>query len=294
MGEDPEQLPSNAGGLPIAHRILAWDHIEHGEYQQAFSELSDAAALNPSDLWIRYYVSVAKYSMARAKHAEMMGLSNMMMDLKAVLEWYATEMAGAYDLLAVARNTGGGPSAALQSERAAITLSPRNERYIYHLAEIYVASKKWDAANALLGRLKASSDPTIAAQARDLIEQSGTERKYGIPVAANGTSQPESLRKSRPSMFLKRMRPSVMRTKQDPDRISPETNARLNSSRAVLVAVDCSKAPAAVLTVNSQAGRLTLRAADYRIHSPDWRRRFLLRMARPPSHGELQTEWRCQ
>ena len=48
-----------------------------------------------------------------------------------------------------------------------------------------------------------------------------------------------------------------------------------------LVAVDCSKAPAAVLTVNSQAGRLTLRAADYRSilligaddFSCDWRDR---------------------
>jgi hypothetical protein len=297
MGEDPEQLPSNAGGLPIAHRILAWDHIEHGEYQQAFSELSDAAALNPSDLWIRYYVSIAKYSMAQAKHAEMMGLSNMMMDLKAVLEWYP-EMAGAYDLLAVARNTGGGPSAALQSERAAITLSPRNERYIYHLAEIYVASKKWDAANALLGRLKASSDSKIAAQARDLIEQSGTERKYGIPVAANGTSQPKYAPQKSPFDVLEEDA-----AKRDADETSsgsdiPGDKRSTKFVQGRLVAVDCSKSPAAVLTVNSQAGRLTLRAADYRSivligaddFSCDWRDRQVTVNYKPSgaaNHGDL-------
>ena len=297
MGEDPEQLPTHAVGLPSAHRILAWDHIEHGEYQEAFSELNDAAALNPSDPWIRYYVSVAKYSMAQAKHAEMMGLSNMMMDLKAVLEWYP-EMAGAYDLLAVARNTGGGPSAAMESERAAITLSPRNERYIYHLAEIYVASKKWDTANTLLGRLKASSDPKIAAQARDLIEQAGTERKYGIPVAANGTSQPKYAPQKSPFDVLEE---DAAKRDADETRSGPSIPGDKRTTKFVqgrLVAVDCSKSPAAVLTVNSQAGRLTLRAADYRSivligaddFSCDWRDRQVTVNYKPSgvaNHGDL-------
>ena len=38
--------------------------------------------------------------MAQAKKAEMMGLANMMIDLKGVLEWNPG-MASAYDLLAV-------------------------------------------------------------------------------------------------------------------------------------------------------------------------------------------------
>src|ERR1051326_4516082 len=153
--------------------------------EEAFTEIGDAAALNPRDMWTRYYVSLAKYRMAQAKHAEMMGLSNMMLDLKAVLEWYP-EMAEAYDLLAVARNSGGSSTAAMQAERAAMNLSPRNERYTLHLAEIYLASKKWEAGNALLERLKASSDPQIATQARDLASQAGAERKYGIALNSTG------------------------------------------------------------------------------------------------------------
>jgi hypothetical protein len=84
-----------------------------------------------------------------------------MLDLRSVLEWYP-ELADAYDLLAVARNAGGGPAAALQAERAAIGLSPRDERYVFHLAQIYVSSKKWEPANVLLDRLKASENPKIA------------------------------------------------------------------------------------------------------------------------------------
>ena len=37
VGEDAEQLPTNAIGNPVAHRFLAWDHIEHGQFDDAFS-----------------------------------------------------------------------------------------------------------------------------------------------------------------------------------------------------------------------------------------------------------------
>ncbi len=263
MGQDAEQLPDNAIGVPVAHRILAWDHIEHNEFQEAFSELSDAASLNPRDMWIRYYLCIAKYRMAQAKHSEMMGLANMMIDLKGVIEWYP-EMADAYDLLAFARNTGGTPSTALQTEREAIVLSPRNEEYTYHLAEIYVASKKWDAANGLLARLKTSSNPKIVAQATELGEQAGSERKYGIPVSADGTAKPKYAPQKSPFDALEEeeaKREAAEKIKQA-DLHGDNRATKFVSGR--LVAVDCSNSPAAVLTVNFATGQLKLRSADYR------------------------------
>src|SRR5208283_500362 len=185
--DNPTLLPTNSVGNALAHRLLAWDHIEHGEFEDAITELGDAAALNQRDMWVRYYLSVLKYRMAQARHGDIQGLANMMLDLRAVLEWYP-ELAGAYDLLALARNEGGSSVAAMQSERAAMNLSPRNQRYVYHLAEIYIASKKWDAAQALLERLKNSDDEQVAALAKERIEQAGTERKYGI---ANAAAQPK-------------------------------------------------------------------------------------------------------
>ena len=263
IGEDPEQLPDNAIGVPLAHRILAWDHIEHGEFQEAFSELSDAASLDPRDMWIRYYLCIAKYRMAQAKHSEMMGLANMMIDLKGVIEWYP-EMAGAYDLLAFARNTGGTPSTALQTEREAIGLSPRNEEYIYHLTEIYIASKKWDAANALLTRLKSSSDPKIVAQATELGEQAGSERKYGIPVAADGSAKPKYAPQKSPFDALEEEEAKREAAEKNSQAELPGDNRATKFVSGRLLAVDCSNSPAAVLTVNSATGQLKLRAADYR------------------------------
>src|SRR4051794_1935548 len=262
-GEDAEQLPTNAIGNPLAHRILAWDHIEHNQFDEAFTEINDAASLNPRDMWLRYYLSIAKYRMARARHVEMMGLANMMLDLKAVLEWNP-EMAAAYDLLAMARNSGGSTTSAMQSQRAAMSLSPRNETYVFHLAEIYVASKKWEAAGALLDRLKSSANPQIAAQARDLLTEAGAERKYGIAVNATGGSQAKYEPQKSPFDALEE---EAAKRAAAESGASPDTPADQRSTRFIkgrLVAVDCSKAPAAILTVRSDAGTLKLRTADYK------------------------------
>lgn len=277
VGEDPEQLPTNAVGNAVAHRVLAYDHITHGEFDEAFAELRDAAALNPQDMWLRYYVSLAKYRMAQAKHAEMVGLANMILDLRAVLEWNP-EMADAYDLLALARSEGGGTSAALQAERSAMHLSPRDEWYVYHLAQIYVASKKWDDANTLLERLKASSNPQIAAEARNLISQAGTERKYGIAGSSTDGGQQK---------FEPQKSPFDVLEEEAAKRTAAENTHTVADKRVTkfakgrLVTVDCSNPPAATLTVSSEAGTLRLHAADYKSlvligaddFSCDWRDR---------------------
>ena len=278
--EDSEQLPSNAIGNALAHRILAWDDIQHSEFADAATELKDAFALNPRDMWLRYYVSVLKYRGAQADHSDIQGLPNMMLDLRSVLEWYP-ELADAYDLLAVARNAGGGPAAALQAERAAIALSPRDERYVYHLAQIYVASKKWEAANLLLDRLKASSNPQIAASARDLIEQAGTERKYGIPTNVGTGTQSKLAPQKSPFDVLEEDAAKRAAAENSAQSDAPDDKRPMKFLKGRLAAVDCSQAPAAILTVIAENATLKLRAADYKSlvligaddFSCDWRDR---------------------
>ena len=294
-GEDPDLLPTNAIGSPLAHRILAWDHIQHGEFDEASTDLADAAALNQRDMWLRYYLSILKYRIAQAKHTDIQGLPNMMLDLRSVLEWYP-EMAGAYDLLAVARNEGGSTPAAMQAERAAINLSPRDELFTYHLAQIYVASKKWEAAQAQLDRLKASSNPQIVALAKDLQERSGAERKYGIPLGGN-VPQPKLAPQKSPFDVLEE--DAAKRAAAE----NPTQSAGRDDKRATkfvkgrLVAVDCSKAPAAVLTVAAEGATLKLHAADYKSlvligandFSCDWRDRQVTVNYKPggPTTGDV-------
>ena len=262
-GEDAEQLPTNAIGSPLAHRFLAWDNIEHNQFEEAFNEINDAASLNPHDMWLRYYLCAGKYRLAQARRSEMMGLANMMLDLKTVLEWNA-ELADAYDLLAVARNSGGSSTAALQAEREAINLSPRNEQYVFHLAQIYVSGRKWDTATSLLDRLKSSANPQIASQARDLLMQASTQRKYGVAANSTGVTQPQYEAQKTPFDVLDQ---DAEKREATPGSGTPDSLGDRRATKFVrgrLVAIDCSNAPIAVLTVHSDQGTLKLRTADYK------------------------------
>ncbi len=286
MGEDEVQLPSYALGNAMAHRFLAWDNVQHGNFDGAFKEIGDAASLNPQDMWVRYYLCVAKYRMAQAKRGDILGLANMMIDLRSVLEWYP-EMANAYDLLAVARNAGGSTPAALQSIRAAIALSPRDELYRFHLAQIYVSSKKWDAAGALLERLKNSKDAQIAGLANDLLSQAGVERKYGIPCEFRG-QLPDPV--PAPEVTFRcagrrRSQTTSCRTREPGRNSRPEARYQVH------------KGPAGVRRLFQSAGsgpdcELRKRCAKasrprLQIASSRWRRQFLLRLARCGSHRKL-------
>ena len=250
-----------AVGNEIAHRVLAWDHIQRKEFDAAAEELADAAALNQNDMWIRYYLSVLKYRIAQSKHVDIIGSPTMVQDLRAVLEWYP-EFADAYDLLATVHMKGGAQVAAMQAERAAIQLSPRNQQYVYNMAEIYIADKKWEAAVTLLERLKASGNPQIAAAARDRLGTIPNEQKYGISAAAAAAASKLS---TQPSPFDVLEQDAAKRAAADK---APSTGtadkrpAKFLQGR--LVGVDCSQSPAAVLTVTSGGVVLKLRTADYK------------------------------
>jgi hypothetical protein len=250
-----------AVGNEIAHRALAWDHLQRGEFDAAAEELGNAAALNQRDMWIRYYLAVLKYRISRAKRTDIQGLPNMLQDLRAVLEWYP-EFADAYDLMAIARREGGGPVAALQAERAAIQLSPRNQQYVYHLAEIYIDDKKWEAARTLLERLKSSSDSKVAAEARERLGQIANEQKYGVSA---GTAPARKLTtQSSPFDVLEQDAAKRAAAAQTTQSAGTRDKRPAKFLQGRLVRVDCSQSPAAVLTVTSGATVLKLRTPDYK------------------------------
>lgn len=255
---DADTLPTSAAGNEMAHRVLAWDAIQHDEFEQAMSELGDAAALDQRDMWIRYYLCALKFRMAQEKKADIAGLANMLIDLRSVLEWYP-EMANAYDLLAMARNEGGTTPAAMQAERAAMNLSPRNQLYLYHLAQIYITGRKWDAAQNILVRLKTGDDPQLAQLAQERLDEIGNQRKYGL--TAPGGAQAQLAPQKSPFDVLDQ--DAAQRAAQE----KQEDTADARPTKFVkgrLIAVDCSTPPTAVLTISAQGALLKLRSADYK------------------------------
>jgi len=127
----------------------------------------------------------------------MQGLANMMQDLRAVADWYP-ELADAYNMLGMARVEGGGINSALEAQRQAIALAPRNVEYQFNLGQIYVAGKKWDLAREVFTRLKAGPDRAAAAAAKQQLEDLETLQKYGLRPQRAGEARRRRARRELP------------------------------------------------------------------------------------------------
>src|SRR5437660_12389535 len=71
----------------VAHRALAWAHVQKGETDRAFEELTDAMRLNSSDPWVRMGLALAAYHSGE-RGAKVQGLANMMESLHIVVEQF--------------------------------------------------------------------------------------------------------------------------------------------------------------------------------------------------------------
>ena len=242
----------------IAHRALAWVHLQKHEYDDTFEELSNAADLDRADPWTRYYLALAKYDQAANTGNPIQGLPNMMQDLRTVLDW-DPEFAEAYNMLAMAQLQGGGVHAAADSMRPAIQLNPRSQTYLLNMARIYLEGKKWDEATALLNRLKDSPDSEVARAAQQHLEDLPMLKKYGVVPDRKNPSAPGE--------------PAVVSNNTDEDAADqPETTPAVTGPdlrktqflRGKLLNVDCSQAPAAVLKLSSGTKIVKLRTDDYR------------------------------
>ena len=252
----------------IAHRALAWDHMQRKEFDQATEELSKALELDPSDPWTRYYLALVKYHAAQASGQTFKGLSNMMQDLRTVLDWYP-EFAEAYSMLGMARVEGGGINSAMEAMRAAMLLSPRNQQYALNMAQIYMAGKKWDAAADLLERLKGSDNPQIAKAAEKNLADLPTLKKYGLlPTGDAGhpsqTAAPGTQPRQAPATQGKAgEEPAASDQPEHPAEPQPDRR-KVQFAKGKLVSIDCTQAPVAVVTVAAGGKTLKLRTEDYK------------------------------
>ena len=262
VGKD--NLPMNNA---IAHRVLAFVHIQNKEFDAASDELDETADVNPRDPWIRYYSALLKYRAAQVKQQEIQGLSNMMQDLRLCLDWYP-DFAEAYNMLAMARVEGGGINSALEAIRNAIKLSPRNEQYVFNLGVIYATGKKWDDARAVLERLKSSSNVQVSAAAKHQLQEMETLKRYGIPAA-------HAAQAARPPAPDPDDEP-VKIPKPEPPRTGP-----IQFLKGKLLSVDCSRPPDAILHV-SAGGRVL------KLHTPDFKSLSLI------GADSFSCQWRNQ
>ena len=288
---DLQQLTADPKDNEPAHRALARDDLRQKRFEAAADELEKATELNPRDPWIWYYRAALKYQKAQATRTEMQGLANMMQDLRAVADWYP-ELADAYNMLGMARVEGGGINSALEAQRQAIALAPRNVEYQFNLGQIYLAGKKWDLAREVFTRLKAGPDRVAAAAAKQQLDDLETLQKYGLRPQRAGESAPTAGAANTPGAGMGT--PAVARgAAQDEDeeadalpkpaRVKPGTTGPVQFLKGKIVSSDCSKPPEATVTILSGMTTYKLHATDYKSllvigedqFSCDWKNRLV-------------------
>ena len=250
----------------VAHRALAWDHMEKKEFDQATEELDKATELDDRDPWLHYYKALVKYRQREGTGESFRGLANMIQDLRAVLDW-DPDFAEAYNLLAMARLEGGGIRSALEAIKTATQLSPRNQTYLLNMARVYMAAKQWDDAAALLENLKTSQNSQIAQAAKKNLENLPTLKKYGVLPQPEATSAPP-----KPPDAPKHSKQETADTGEEPSSehelrgpaASQIDKRKVQFLKGKLVSVDCAQEPIAVLTVVAGKKTLKLRSEDYK------------------------------
>ncbi|HKC01518.1 MAG TPA: tetratricopeptide repeat protein [Terriglobales bacterium] len=255
---DLQQLAADPKDNEAARRGLAGDDLRQKRFDEAADELERAADLNPLDPWIWYYRSAVKYQRAQATRQQMQGLANMMQDLRAAADWYP-ELADAYNMLGMARVEGGGINSALEAQRQAIALAPRNVEYQFNLGQIYVAGKKWDLAREVFTRLKAGPDRAAAAAAKQQLDDLETLQKYGVRPQRSGANAGAAA-----DANSSQDQDDEADAAPKPVPAKPGLTGPVRFLKGKIVSSDCSKAPEATVTILSGMTTYKLHASDYK------------------------------
>jgi len=288
---DLQQLTADPKDNEPAHRALARDDLRQKRFDAAADELEKATELNPRDPWIWYYRAALKYQKAQATRQEMQGLANMMQDLRAVADWYP-ELADAYNMLGMARVEGGGINSALEAQRQAIALAPRNVEYQFNLGQIYVAGKKWDLAREVFTRLRAGPDRAAAAAAKQQLDDLETLQKYGLrpqrageSAATAGAARTPAAGAGAPAVAANsgQDQDDEADAPPKPAPVKPGTTRPVQFLKGKIVSSDCSKPPEATVTILSGMTTYKLHASDYKSllvigedqFSCDWKNRLV-------------------
>jgi len=258
---DLQQLTADPKDNEAARRGLAGDDLRQKKFDAAADELEKAAELNSRDPWIWYYRAALKYQKAQATRQEIQGLANMMQDLRAVADWYP-ELAEAYNMLGMARVEGGGINSALEAQRQAIALAPRNVEYQFNLGQIYVAGKKWDMAREVFTRLKAGPDRAAAAAAKQQLDDLETLQKYGVRPQRAGESAVKAGAASDAKSLQDQDDEADAAPKPAP--VKPGRTGPVHFLKGKIVSSDCSKSPEATVTILSGMTTYKLHASNYK------------------------------
>lgn len=163
-------------------------------------------------------------------------------------------LADAYAMLGFTQAFSGEPEKGMATMKKAVALSPRNEPYLFNLASMCLANQKVDDAIVILRSLERSGNAEVAMRANQVLVQAVNFKEQ---MEANGShtgNAPIELRLDRSGQ--------AKAEKAKEELVSAPKAAPMLFVKGKLVAVDCSTAPQAALTVTSGTKSFKLHIRD--------------------------------
>ena len=255
LGEFQEILKSDPNNA-AACRGMGYAYLQKQDFPQAAEYFHRASLLDSTDPRVHYYSALL---MARESGYGASDVPAMTRELEAAITLDPT-FADPYALLAFAQSTAGDPAKALITMQKALAIGPRNENYLFNLANIYLANRQPDQAIAVLQSLRVTDNPELAAQVAETLSLARQFRDMGSPRLA-----------ASPGVLLSRPDDSAVPVDpQSTSHISVDVPMKAQTSapaspkfvRGVLTQVDCATAPSATLTVVSGSQTLMMQVRD--------------------------------
>jgi tetratricopeptide (TPR) repeat protein len=254
LGEFQEILKSDPKNA-AACRGLGYAYLQKHDFTRSAEYFKRASELDPMDPRVHYY-----NALLMAREGGVGGSP----DLPAMIRELETSIsldagfADSYAILAFAQSTSGDPAKAVATMRKALAISPRNETYLFNLANLYLINRQPDQAIAVLQSLRATNNPELASRVAGALAQAQQFRQ----MVEDGTAayRPGVLQGEEDSEGQDAERTGG--TSPEPPAKAPTNLGAIKFVQGILTNVDCSTPPLATLTVVSGARTWKMKVGD--------------------------------
>lgn len=238
---------------PAALRGLGYGYLRKRDFAHAREYFDRAAQLNTNDPRVLYYSALLLNEQKRmADHDD----AEHMKDLLERSIALDPAFADAYNLLAFAYRGLGRDDDALNAMTKAISINPGNYGYRINLAEIELDKGNIDNASKILTQLKNTRDPQVV--------EFVTRELSRIEDYRIATAHQQEVKQAQPGLRLKETNADTHDTAEfsGPPPTPATPAGPINFLKGRLLSVDCSRQPAATLTISSGPKAWKMHAAN--------------------------------
>lgn len=230
-----------------ACRGLGYAYLQQQDFTHAAEYFRQASQLDSKDPRVHYYSALLMFREKGFGGAQDFPAMTAELETSIQLD---PNFADSYALLAFAQSASGKTPEAIASIQKALAISPRNENYLFNLANFYMGNRQPDQAIKLLQSLRASENPAIASQAAGMLAQMQQFQKMMQPEPEEDADDDAVARSNPPKET--RAAPAAAPTPSGP--------AKFLTGK--LISVDCAAPPLAVLSVLSGTTTWKMKVSD--------------------------------